>query len=62
MSIIYSQTYSNDHLYKMSTRLRLPVLSPHKQIPIQSLLHKMTTCLTRPATTYFCLPNKKKPV
>ena len=30
----------------MTTRLRRPVLSPTKQIPIQSLL-RMTTCLKR---------------
>ena len=33
----YSQTCSNDHPYKMITHLRQPVLSPPKQIPIQSL-------------------------
>ena len=36
------------------------MLSPPKQIPIQLLLYKTTTYLTRPATTYFCLPNEKK--
>ena len=59
---IYSQTCSNDHLYKTTTRLRRPMLSPPKQIPIQLLLYKTTTCLTRPATIFFCLPNDKKPV
>ena len=54
----YSQTCSNDHLCRATTCLRWPMLSPPKQIPIQSLLCKTTTCLTRPATT-FSLPNKK---
>ena len=49
----YSQTSSNDHLCKTTTRLRRPMLSPPKQIPIQLLLYKTTTCLTRPATTFF---------
>ena len=35
------------------------MLSLPKQIPIQSLLYKMTTCLTRSANTFFCLPNEK---
>ena len=43
----------------MTTRLRRPVLSLPKQIPMQSLLYKMTTCLTRPATTFFVLQIKK---
>ena len=47
----YSQTCSNNQLYKMTTCLRWPVLSPPKQIPIQSLLYKMNTCLTQPAST-----------
>ena len=42
-----------------TTSIRQPVLSPPKQIPIQSLLYKTTTCLTRPATTYF-VPQMKK--
>ena len=46
----YIQTCSNDHLCKVTTRLRRPRLSSSKQIPVQSLLCKMTTCLTRPAT------------
>ena len=29
---------------------------------IQSLLYKLATCLTRPATSLFCFPNEKKPV
>ena len=56
----YSQTCSNDHLYKTTTRLRRSVLSPPKQIPINSLLYKTTTCLTRPATTFFVSQMKKK--
>ena len=55
----YSQSCSNDHLCKTTTRLRRPMLNPPKQIPVQSLLYKTTTCLTRPGTTFFCLPNKK---
>ena len=47
----YSQTCSNEHLCKMTTRLRQPMLSPPKQIPGQSL-----------PTTLFCLPNEKKAV
>ena len=35
------------------------MLSPPKQIPIQLALYKTITCLTRPATTFFCLPKKK---
>ena len=49
----YSQTCSNDHLCKTTSRLRRPILSPPKQILVQSLLYKTTTCLTRPATTFF---------
>ena len=45
--------------YKTTTRLRRPMLSPPMRIPIQSLLYKTTTCLTRPATTFFCPPNEK---
>ena len=37
---------------------RRPMLSPSKQIPLQSLLYKTTTCLTRPAT--FILSSKWK--
>ena len=36
------------------------MLSPPIQILIQSLLYKTTTCLTRSATAFFCLPNEKK--
>ena len=55
----YSQTCSNDHLYKTTTRLRRPILSVLKQVPIQSPLHKTTICLTRPATTFFVSQMKK---
>ena len=54
-----SQTCSNNHLYKMTTRLRQQIVSLSKQILIQSLLYKTTTCLTRPAATYFVLQMKK---
>ena len=56
----YSQTCSNDRLWKTTTRLRRPILSLTQHIFIQSLLYKTTTCLTRPATTFFCLPNQNK--
>ena len=49
----YSQTCSNNHLYKKTTHLRWPTLSPTKQIPTESLLYKTTTCLTQLATTFF---------
>ena len=57
----YSQTSSNDHFCKTTTRLRRPMLSPPKQIPLQSLLTKMTTCLTRPVTPFFVSQMKKRP-
>ena len=47
----YSQTCSNEHPCKTTTRLRRPILSLSKQIPTQSLLYKTTTCLMRPAMT-----------
>ena len=52
-------TCSNNHLYKTTTHLRQPMLSLPKEIPIQSLLYKTTTCLTRPATTFFVSQMKK---
>ena len=55
----YSQTCSNNHLYKTTTRLRRPLLSQPKQILIQLLLYKMTTCLTQSATTFFISQMKK---
>ena len=54
----YNQTCSNDHLCKTTTRLGQPMLNPPKQIPIQMLLCKKTTCLTRPVTTFW-VPNEK---
>ena len=54
---MYSQTCLNDHPHNTTTRLRQPVLSLAKQIPIKSLLYTMTTCLMQPATTFFCLPS-----
>ena len=56
---IYSQTCSNDHFHKTPTRLRQPMLSPPKQIPIQSLLYKMTSCLTPRASTFLFSEMKK---
>ena len=56
---LYSQTCLNDHLHKTNTRLRRPGLSLPKEIPIQLLLYKTTTCLTRPATTFFVSQVKK---
>ena len=58
----YSQTCSNDHLYKMTTCLRRPTMSPPKPVPIQSLLYKTTTCLRWPATTFFVFQMKKNHV
>ena len=55
----YVQTFSNIPLYKMTTHIRRQILSPPKQIPIKSLLYKTTTCLTRPATTFFVSQMKK---
>ena len=55
----YSQTYSNNHLYKTKTHLRWPTLSLPNQIPIQSLLYRKTTCLTWTATTFFISKMKK---
>ena len=46
----------------MAPRLRRPMLCLHQQIPMQSLLHKMTSCLMQPATTFFVSQIKKKPV
>ena len=47
----YSQTCSNHHLYKTTTRLWQPMLSPSKQIPKHLL--PTTNGLTGPATTFF---------
>ena len=35
------------------------MMSPPKQITMQSLLYKTTTCLTQPATTFFVSQMKK---
>ena len=42
----------------MATCLRRPMLSPAKQIPVQSLLCRMTTCLSWPVTTFFVFQMK----
>ena len=55
----YNKTCSDDQLCKTTTHLRQPMLNPPKQIPLQSLLCKTTTCLTWPATTFW-VPNEKK--
>ena len=44
MTYMYNQTCSNHHVYKTT---------------VQSLLYKTTTCVTRPATTFFSLQKKK---
>ena len=36
------------------------MLSLHKQIPIQLLLYKITTCLTQPVTNFLVSQMKKK--
>ena len=51
-----SQTCSNYQLYKLTTHLRQPILSPPKQITIQLLLYK--TVVTWPITIF--LPHKLK--
>ena len=56
---LYSRTCLNYPLHKTTTRLRRQALSPPKEIPIQSLLYKTTTCLARPATTSFVSQVKK---
>ena len=53
ITLYYTQTCPNNHHYKTTTCLSPPMLSPPKQIPIKSLLYKMTTCLTKPATNFF---------
>ena len=44
-----------------ATSVKRPMSSLPKQILVQSLLYKTTTCLTQPVTT-FLNPNEKKPV
>ena len=56
---IQSNLLKRPPAHKTTTRLRRPVLSSPKPIPIQSLLYKTTTCLTRPATTFFVSKMKK---
>ena len=53
------QTCWFDHLYKTTTHLRQPMLSPPKPIHMQSLLYKTTIFLTWPVTT-FLSPKWKK--
>ena len=49
----YSQTVQT------TSSVRLPMLSPPKQIPIQSLLYKLTAYLMQTATTFFDFQMKK---
>ena len=60
--LCYSQTCSNNHIYKTATRLGRLTLNPPWQIPIQSLLYKTTTCQppTGPATIFLFSQMKKK--
>ena len=44
----------------MTTRLKQPMLSLPRPIPIQLLLCKTTTCLTRPVTSF--VPQMKKDI
>ena len=53
----YEDTVKPD---QTTTYIRRPMLSPPERIPIQTLLYKTTTCLTRPATTFLVLQMKKK--
>ena len=55
----YCQTCLNDHPCKTTTRLRRPMLSPPKQIAVQSLLYKTTTCLTQTPTIFLTRKWKK---
>ena len=57
--LCYIQTCSNDHLKKTTTRLRRLMLSLAKQNPIELLLYRTTTCLTRPAPTFLVSQMKK---
>ena len=60
--IKYSQTCSNNHLCKMATTPREPMLSLLKPIPIQLFLFKMNFYLKQPAITFFVPQIKKEPV
>ena len=51
-SVTFYATVQNNHPNKTTIRLRRPMLSPPKQIFIQPLLYKKTTCLTSPAATF----------
>ena len=55
----YSQTCSNNHIWKTTTGLRRLIVGLPKQIPIQLWQYKMTNCLMQPATTYF-VPQMEK--
>ena len=54
-----SQTCSDDRVYKMTTRLRWPMLSPPQRIPMQSLLYNTISCLMQPVTIFFVSQMKK---
>ena len=54
-----SQTCSNYQLCKSTTHLRQPILSPTKQITIQLLLHKTTSCAARPMIIFLSHKLKK---
>ena len=58
-NVKYGQNYLHDHLYKTITCLRQPMLSLPIPIPIQLLLHKTTTYLKQPATTFLVTQMKK---
>ena len=60
----YSQACSYDHLCRMTTFLRRPILSLPKQTPVQSWLYQTSTCLTRPTTTFLSpiKPRLKQPL
>ena len=47
---------------QMTTSVKRPMLSPHKQILVKLLLYKTTTCLARSVTTFFDSQIKKKTV
>ena len=57
---MYSQTCSNDHLYKTATPLRWPMLSLSKQIPIQSLMYNTNHLSNITRDHIYCLPNGKR--
>ena len=59
LAILIQSNLWNNHPYKTTTRLRRPMLSFPKPIPIQLLLYKTTTCLMWPVTTVI-VPQMKK--